>query len=407
MLALNCLELLEAHFGVPAARASLCAVNTRLAAREIAFIVEHSGASVLLLDPELEEAGSQAAALSGMRVVRPGPPSTRRAFGGAPDAARLARSSEDRPIAVDFHTRHGRHAEARRLGRTAGLLWVRSPTLSRPAPGPDSTYLWTLPMFHCNGWCFSWGVAGVGATSVALRRPEPAAVWRELRAGATHMCAAPTVLIALVAHPDAAPLAHPVTCVVGGAPPSPTLIARCEALGIRLSHMYGLTESYGPATVAAWPPEWDGLPGEERALRRARQGVPTVLGGGAEVWDADGVPVPRDGITMGEVVLRGNTVMAGYLDDDEATAEAFRGGWFHSGDAAVVHADGRLELRDRFKDVIVSGGENISTIEVEQALARHPAVLECAVVGIPDDHWGERPKAFVELRRASRRPPAS
>jgi fatty-acyl-CoA synthase len=206
------------------------------------------------------------------------------------------------------------------------------------------------------------------------------------------------VLISLLAHPDAAPLEHDVTCVVGGAPPSPTLIERCEALGIRLSHMYGLTETYGPATVAAWPPEWDLLPAGERALRRARQGVPTVLGGAAEVWDAAGVPVTRDGQTMGEVVLRGNTVMAGYLDDPEATAEAFRGGWFHSGDAAVMHADGRLELRDRFKDVIVSGGENISTIEVEQALARHPSVLECAVVGIPDDHWGERPKAFVELR---------
>ena len=166
--------------------------------------------------------------------------------------------------------------------------------------------------------------------------------------------------------------------------------------------MYGLTETYGPATVAAWPPEWDVLPAEERALRRARQGVPTVLGGAVDVWDAEGAPVPRDGSTMGEVVLRGNTVMAGYLDDAAATAEAFRGGWFHSGDAAVVHPDGRIELRDRFKDVIVSGGENISTIEVEQALARHPAVLDCAVVGVPDDHWGERPKAFVELRPGAR-----
>jgi fatty-acyl-CoA synthase len=176
------------------------------------------------------------------------------------------------------------------------------------------------------------------------------------------------------------------------------MIERCEAVGIRLVHMYGLTETYGPATVSAWPPEWDGLPPEERAVRRARQGVPTVLGGSVDVWDSEGAPVQRDGHTMGEVVLRGNTVMAGYLDDDAATTDAFRGGWLHSGDAAVVHPDGRIELRDRFKDVIVSGGENISTIEVEQALARHPAVLDCAVVGVPDDHWGERPKAFVELR---------
>jgi fatty-acyl-CoA synthase len=253
-------------------------------------------------------------------------------------------------------------------------------------------------MFHCNGWCFTWAAAGIGATSEVVPRPEPGAVWRELRAGATHMCAAPTVLISLLAHPDAAPLDHEVTCAVGGAPPSPTLIEGCEAVGIRLIHLYGLTETYGPAAVAAWPPEWNALPAAEAALLRARQGVPTVLGGGIDVWDADGAPVPRDGATMGEVVLRGNTVMAGYLDDPDATAEAFRGGWFHSGDAAVVHGDGRIEVRDRFKDVIISGGENISTIEVEQALARHPAVLECAVVGIPDDRWGERPKAFVELR---------
>jgi fatty-acyl-CoA synthase len=396
MLSLNRLELLEAHFGVPASQGALCAVNTRLAAPEIAFIVGHSGARILLLDPELEAAGSQAAALPGMRVIRLGEEYEALLAAGSPEPPAWP-DSEDRPISVDYtsgttgtpkgvvYTHRGAY-----LGALAGLVETRL--------GPDSTYLWTLPMFHCNGWCFSWGVAGIGATSIALRRPDPEAVWRELRAGATHLCAAPTVLIALVAHPAAAPLERDVRCVVGGAPPSPTLLERCDALGIRVTHLYGLTETYGPATVAAWPPEWDALPAEERALRRARQGVPTVLGGESDVWDAAGAPVARDGVTMGEVVVRGNTVMAGYLDDPEATAEAFRGGWFHSGDAAVVHPDGRLELRDRYKDVIVSGGENISTIEVEQALARHPAVLECAVVGIPDDHWGERPKAFVELR---------
>ena len=396
MLSLNRLELLEAHFGVPASGGALCAINTRLAPPEVRFIVEHCGAHVLLLDPELEAAGSDAAELSGLRVVRLGPEYEallESAAATPPDWP----DSEDRPISVDYtsgttgtpkgvvYTHRGAY-----LGALAGLIETRL--------GPDGSYLWTLPMFHCNGWCFSWAVAGVGATSVVVPRPEPAAVWRELRAGATHLCAAPTVLITLLAHPDAAPLEHEVTCAVGGAPPSPTLIERCEAVGIRLTHMYGLTETYGPATVAAWPPEWDLLPAEERALRRARQGVPTVLGGAVDVWDGEGAPVPRDGSTMGEVVLRGNTVMAGYLDDSAATAEAFRGGWLHSGDAAVVHPDGRIEVRDRFKDVIVSGGENISTIEVEQALARHPAVLDCAVVGIPDDHWGERPKAFVEVR---------
>jgi fatty-acyl-CoA synthase len=403
MLSLNRGELLEAHFGVPASRGALCAINTRLAAPEVRFIVEHCGARVLLLDAALEASASRAVELPGLQVVRLGQEYEALLEGAQAESPKWP-DSEERPISVDYtsgttgtpkgvvYTHRGAY-----LGALAGLVETRL--------GPGGSYLWTLPMFHCNGWCFSWAVAGVGATSVVLQRPDPAAVWQELRAGATHFCAAPTVLITLLAHPDAAPLEHPVTCVVGGAPPSPTLIERCEAVGIRLVHMYGLTETYGPATVAAWPPEWDALPADERALRRARQGVPTVLGGEADVWDPAGVPVPRDGRTMGEVVLRGNTVMAGYLDDSEATAEAFRGGWLHSGDAAVVHADGRIELRDRFKDVIVSGGENISTIEVEQALARHPAVLDCAVVGIPDDHWGERPKAFVELRPGAQAAP--
>ena len=402
MLSLNHSELLEAHFGVPACGGALCAINTRLAAPEVRFIVEHCGAQVLLLDPELEAAASRAVELPGLRVVRLGPEYEALLESARPHPPDWP-DSEDRPISVDYtsgttgtpkgvvYTHRGAY-----LGALAGLVETRL--------GPDSSYLWTLPMFHCNGWCFSWAAAGVGATSVVLQRPEPAAVWRELRAGATHLCLAPTVLITLLAHPDAAPLEHAVTCVVGGAPPSPTLIERCEAVGMRLVHLYGLTETYGPATVAAWPPEWDELPADQRAVRRARQGVPTVLGGMVDVWDREGAPVARDGQAMGEVVLRGNTVMAGYLDDADATAEAFRGGWLHSGDAAVVHPDGRIELRDRFKDVIVSGGENISTIEVEQALARHPAVLDCAVVGIPDDHWGERPKAFVELRPGAEAP---
>ncbi len=403
MLSLNRLELLEAHFGVPAARGSLCAINTRLAPPEVRFIVEHCGAQVLLLDPELEASASQAVELPGVRVVRLGS-EYEELLAAAPPVSPGWPDSEDRPIAVDYtsgttgtpkgvvYTHRGAY-----LGALAGLVETQL--------GPADTYLWSLPMFHCNGWCFSWGVAGVGATSVVVPRPEPAALWRELRAGATHLCAAPTVLITLLAHPDAAKLDHPVTCVVGGAPPSPTLIAGCEGLGMRLVHMYGLTETYGPATVSAWPPEWDALPAAERAVLRARQGVPTVLGGEVDVWDPEGAPVPRDGRTMGEVVERGNTVMAGYLDDPAATAEAFRGGWFHSGDAAVMHEDGRIEIRDRFKDVIISGGENISTIEVEQVLARHPAVLDCAVVGVPDGRWGERPKAFVELRPGQDVPP--
>jgi fatty-acyl-CoA synthase len=247
MLSLNRAELLEAHFGVPASGGALCAINTRLAPPEVRFIVGHCGAQVLLLDPELEASASRALELPGLRVVRLGQEYESLLEGTTatpPDWP----DSEDRPISVDYpsgttgtpkgvvYTHRGAY-----LGALAGLVETRL--------GPDSNYLWTLPMFHCNGWCFSWGVAGVGATSVVLRRPEPAAVWRELRAGATHLCAAPTVLITLFAHADAAPLDHVVTCVVGGAPPSPTLIERGEALGIRLSHMYGLTETYGPASA--------------------------------------------------------------------------------------------------------------------------------------------------------------
>ena len=403
MLSLNRLELLEAHFGVPAARGALCAINTRLAPPEVRFIVEHCGAQVLLLDPELEASASQAVELPGVRVVRLGP-EYEELLAGAQPAPPSWPDSEDRPIAVDYtsgttgtpkgvvYTHRGAY-----LGALAGLVETQL--------GPADTLSLVAADVPLQRLVLQLGRRRRRRHSVVVPRPEPAALWRELRAGATHLCAAPTVLITLLAHPDAAKLDHAVTCVVGGAPPSPTMIAGCEAVGMRLIHMYGLTETYGPATVSAWPPEWDALPAEERAVLRARQGVPTVLGGEVDVWDPEGAPVPRDGQTMGEVVERGNTVMAGYLDDPAATAEAFRGGWFHSGDAAVIHEDGRIEMRDRFKDVIISGGENISTIEVEQVLARHPAVLDCAVVGVPDDRWGERPKAFVELRPGQDVPP--
>jgi fatty-acyl-CoA synthase len=252
-------------------------------------------------------------------------------------------------------------------------------------------------MFHCNGWTYPWSVTAAGATHVCLRRVDPAVVWRELREGITHLCAAPTVLTSLYSHPDAAPLEQPLRIVTAGAPPSPTVIARMEALGATIVHAYGLTETYGPFTVCAWPGEWDALPDEQRHRLRARQGVPPLIGGGVRVLDADGRDVPADGVTQGEIALRGNAVMLGYLDDDAATAKACAGGWFHSGDGAVLHPDGYVEIRDRLKDVIISGGENISSVEVEQVIVRHPSVLEAAVVGVPDDHWGERPKAFVTL----------
>jgi len=396
MLALNRAEVLEAHFGVPAALAILNMVNTRLAPAEVRTIIEHARPSLLLLDPALRDVAADAVTATGVRVVELGPPyeTLLESAGSGPQLPAL--DDEDRHISLNY--------TSGTTGRPKGVLYThRGAYLNglgeviETGLTCDSRYLWTLPMFHCNGWCFPWAVTAVGATHVCIPKPEPGAVWRELRAGATHLCAAPTVLIGVVGHQDAGPLATALTVTTAGAPPAPTLIGRVEALGARVVHVYGLTETYGPFTVCAWPGEWDARPDDERHRAKARQGVPYVFGGDVRVVDPEGRDVPADGTALGEVLMRGNGVMAGYFDDAEATEAVFAGGWFHSGDAGVQHPDGYVELRDRFKDVIVSGGENISTIEVEQALARHPAVQEVAVVGIPDERWGERPKAFVTL----------
>jgi fatty-acyl-CoA synthase len=263
----------------------------------------------------------------------------------------------------------------------------------------DSVYLWTLPMFHCNGWCFTWGVTAMGGTHVCLRRVDSGRIWELIdREGVTHYCGAPTVQIGIVNDPKAHRLVRPVTVAVAGAPPSPTLLTRLRELDFRPVHVYGLTETYGPHTVCAWHREWDDLAPEARARVAARQGQGYVVADLVRVVDGDMRDVPMDGETLGEVVMRGNNVMKGYFEQSEASAEAFRDGWFHSGDLAVWHPDGYIELRDRKKDIIISGGENISTIEVEQCVVRHPAVLECAVVAVPDAKWGERPKAFVTLK---------
>ena len=268
--------------------------------------------------------------------------------------------------------------------------------------GHHPVYLWTLPMFHCNGWCFPWAVTAAGGTHVCLRQVDPGLIWRLFREeGVTHYNGSPTVQIALVNHPDAGPLDRSLTAMVAAAPPSPTLLARMEELGIRVVHVYGLTETYGPHTVRRAEEDWHALPVEERARLLSRQGHAYTTADPVRVVDEAMRDVPRDGETMGEVVMRGNNVMSGYFDDPEATETAFKGGWFHSGDLAVWHPDGAIELRDRGKDVIISGGENISSIEVEQTISAHPAVLECAVVAIPDERWGERPKAFVTLKEGA------
>jgi fatty-acyl-CoA synthase len=252
-----------------------------------------------------------------------------------------------------------------------------------------------LPMFHCNGWTFPWALAAVGARSICLPRFDPAEVWRLFESGITHFCGAPTVMIMLANHPAAHRLLKPVRVFTAGAPPSPTIIARMTDLNFELDHVYGLTESYGPFTINV--PQRTDLPAEELALMRARQGFPNLCAGEVRVVNPEMVDVPADGQSMGEVVMRGNVIMTGYFADPAATAQAFAGGWFHTGDMAVWHPDGSIELRDRMKDIIISGGENISTIEVERAVVTHPAVMECAVIAIPDEKWGEVPKAFVTL----------
>jgi fatty-acyl-CoA synthase len=262
-----------------------------------------------------------------------------------------------------------------------------------------SVYLWTLPMFHCNGWCFTWGVTAAGATHLCLRTFDPGEVWRLLDdEGVTHFCGAPTVLVMLGADSAAHRLDRTVQLTTAAAPPPPAVITRTEALGFRINHVYGLTETYGPITVCEWKAEWDDLPDDERARLKARQGVHMITADAVRVVDAEMNDVPADAETMGEIVMRGNNVMKGYFADEAATKEAFRGGWFHSGDLAVMHPDRYIEIRDRAKDIIISGGENVSTVEVERVLVSHPDVLEAAVVAAPDEKWGERPKAYVSLR---------
>jgi fatty-acyl-CoA synthase len=399
----NIPAMLEAHFGVPAAGGVLVAINIRLSSDEIGYILKHSGSRFVFADAELEPL-IKPLDLGSARVVRvddsgaPGDPYEDFLGGGSPAPLESWLESEDEMLAINY--------TSGTTGRPKGVIYTHRGTyinalgeIIETGMSWDTRYLWTLPMFHCNGWCFTWGVTAVAGTHYCLRRVDPARIWELIDAeGITHYNGAPTVQIGIVNHPRAHRLARPVTVTVAGAPPSPTLLGRLKELNLRPVHVYGLTETYGPHTVCAWHREWDALPAEEQARLAARQGQGYALFDLVRVVDERMNDVPRDGETLGEVVMRGNNVMPGYFEQPDATAEAFRGGWFHSGDIALWHRDGYIELRDRKKDIIISGGENISTIEVEQCVARHPAVLECAVVAIPDATWGERPKAFVTLK---------
>jgi fatty-acyl-CoA synthase len=396
-LALNTVELLEAHYGVPAAGGVLVAINTRLTSAEIAYILRHSGARMLVVDQTLAHL-VDAASLERVIVCGDGGDYEQFLASAADGEPEDRVESEDDTISVNY--------TSGTTGRPKGVMYTyRGAYLNALAEASHarldsrSVYLWTLPMFHCNGWCFTWAVTALGATHVCLRKVDPPVVWRLIEdEGVTHLNGAPTVLVMLASDAAAHPLERPVLVTTAGAPPPPAVIERTEALGFEINHLYGLTETYGPITICEWNPDWDDLGVEERARLKARQGLAMLTADPVRVVDVGMHDVPADGETMGEVVMRGNNVMKGYFDDPAATAEAFRGGWFHSGDLGVMHPDGYVELRDRAKDIIISGGENISTIEVERALVRHPDVLEAAVVAIPDEKWGERPKAFVALR---------
>jgi len=415
IMAPNVPAMLEAHYGVPMTGAVLNALNYRLDARTIAFILEHGEAKLLISDREFSPTIASALQILGRRLpvididdplgeggqrlgekdyealLAEGDP----AFVASPPADEwqaicllYTSGTTGDPKGVVYHHR-GAYLNALGNALTFGL-------------SPRTVYLWTLPMFHCSGWTYTWAVTAVGGTHVCLRRVDPALVFPAIaRHRVTHMCGAPVVMTMLIHAPDAVkvPFAHTVEMATGGAAPPSTVIAAMEQMGFRVTHLYGLTETYGPATFCAWQDGWEALPLPERASQMARQGVSYATAEGMMVADpATLTPVPRDGATMGEVMLRGNTVMKGYLKNPRATGAAFAGGWFHTGDLAVWHPDGYIEIKDRSKDIIISGGENISSLEVEEALYKHPAVMEAAVVARPDAHWGETPCAFVTLK---------
>jgi fatty-acyl-CoA synthase len=397
----NAPALLEAHFGVPAAGGVLVAINVRLAPAEIRFILEHSGARFLFVDAELEQLVRDPP--EDLTVVRiddtsaPSDPYEAFLREGDPEGIASPLEDEEEPISLNY--------SSGTTGQPKGVVYThRGAFLNALGEvvevglGRHPVFLWTLPMFHCNGWCFPWAVTAAAGRHVCLRKFEPRRVWELLRSeDVTHYNGAPTVQAALVNAPEAARLERPVTVAVGGAPPPPTLLASMRELNLHAIHLYGLTETYGPQTVSIVGDGRGSLDADEEARLLARQGQSYVTADLVRVVDDDMRDVPRDGVTMGEVVIRGNNVMAGYYAAEEATASVFRGGWFHSGDLGVWHPDNAVELRDRAKDIIVSGGENISSIEIEQVLSRHPDVLECAVVAVPSERWGERPKAFVTL----------
>lgn len=414
VLDLNTRWLLAAHFGVPGSGAALVALNSRLAPGDYQQILAHSRARVLLLSPALTDrlGAANASELSVDRVVMlpsSGSGMRGRALPGAePYDAWLARrgdtrvelpASEDDMIAVNY--------TSGTTGRPKGVIYThRGAYLNAVSVALELTasswYLWTLPMFHCNGWSLTWGVTALGATHVCLDSFDAQQALDLIgRYPITHLCGAPVVLseLARAGSRRGFTVSRPLRAAVGGAPPTKETIAAVQAMGIQVTHLYGLTETYGPSLVCEYQDGWAELPAVALAERLSRQGVPAVSVGDVMVADRQLRPVPADGQTTGEILVRSNTVTAGYLDDDETSREAFRDDWFHTGDLGVLHPDGYIELTGRSKDVIISGGENIASVEVEKVLAAYPGVVESAVVAAPDERWGERPVAFVAASR--------
>ncbi|MBU0723485.1 MAG: acyl-CoA synthetase [Alphaproteobacteria bacterium] len=416
VLAPNIPALLEAHYGVPMLGAVLNAINIRLDADTVAFILEHGGAKVLIADREFAEVAQAAVRKLGRDIVLveiddPEAGGAGHSFGGIdyeafleqgdPGFAGALPDDEWQAIALNYTSGTTGNPKGVVYAHRGAYLNAIGQILAFGLT-PKTRYLWTLPMFHCNGWTYTWAVTAIAGTHVCLRRVDPALIFPAIRDHTvTHMCGAPIVLNMMIHAPEEQKLRfdHTVEVATGGAAPPSSVIERMEAMGFRVTHLYGLTETYGPSTVCDWQEGWAELELEQRSGKMARQGVhyPTLQG--MRVVDPETMlDVSADGETLGEVLFRGNTVMMGYLKNPAASDEAFAGGWYHSGDLAVLHPDGYMEVKDRAKDIIISGGENISSLEVEEALYRHPSIMEAAVVARPDEKWGESPCAFVTLK---------
>ncbi|WP_428650911.1 acyl-CoA synthetase [Roseibium sp.] len=412
----NVPPMLEAHYGVPMTGAVLHSLNTRLDAAILAFQLDHANARVLITDREFAPVVREALSLATVKPVvidysDPEFPQEGERLGkldyeeflqtGDPDFEWALPDDEWDAIALNYTSGTTGNPKGVVYHHRGAYLLAQANVITASMT-KHPVYLWTLPMFHCNGWCFPWSISVVAGTHVCLRWVRPKAMW-DLIADeqVTHLCGAPIIMSTLL---NAAPdqkrdLDHQVEFFTAAAPPPESVLAAMKTAGFNVTHLYGLTEVYGPAVVNDWKREWDGLPADLQAQKKARQGVRYVALEGLTVLDPETMePVPADGETLGEVMFRGNVVMKGYLKNREATEEAFHGGWFHSGDLGVLHPDGYIQLKDRSKDIIISGGENISSIEVEEVLYKHPDVQAAAVVARPDEKWGETPCAFVELR---------